>query len=248
VISSEFKHLKKHIIICGLGTTAMYIIELLESIQKKTIKNVHENLVIDSSAEAIENVKARWPKINCIIGNAADDDVLEQANVQDAYGIFPVLSSEKDNLYITMAARQLNPRIRIVARTSDVHNIGNKLFKAGASSVVSPNQLGGLRLVSEIARPHATDFLDELLHQADPWLHIEEVIVSCDSSISGHMLKEIDLHKRCGLNIIALKKHDHSFYTYNPLDTVLIEDGDTIVVLGYSDQINKLGKLAKAED
>jgi voltage-gated potassium channel len=248
VISSGFRHLKDHIIICGLGTTALYIIELLESIQERAIKNVHENLVIDSSAEAIEKVKARWPKINCIIGNATDDDVLEQANIQDAYGIFPVLSSERDNLYITMAACQLNPRIRIVARAIDVHNIGNKLFKAGASSVVSPNQLGGLRLVSEIARPHATDFLDELLHQADPWLHIEEVIVSRDSSLSGHTLKEMDLHKRCGLNIIALKKHDHPFYTYNPLSTVLIENGDTLVALGYSDQINKLGKLAKTED
>jgi voltage-gated potassium channel len=244
----NFKQMKNHIIICGLGATAMYIIEQMESTPEKSDYHDHENIVIDSSEEAITKIKARWPEINCIIGNATDDDVLEQANIQDAYGIFPVLSSEKDNLYITMAARQLNPRIRIVARTSDVHNIGNKLFKAGASSVVSPNQLGGLRLVSEIARPHATDFLDELLHQADPWLHIEEVIVSRNSSISGRRLKEIDLHKRCGLNIIALKKHDHSFYTYNPLATVLIEDDDTIVVLGYSDQINKLEKLAKAED
>ena len=248
MVSVGFKHLKDHIIICSLGTTAMYIIELLESIKEKTAKNVHENLVIDSSEEAIEKVKAKWPKINCIIGDATDDDVLEQANIREAYGIFPVLSSEKDNLYITMAARQLNPRIRIVARTSDVYNIGDKLFKAGASSVVSPNQLGGLRLVSEIVRPHATDFLDELLHQADPWLHIEEVIVSHYSSLSGHMLKEIELHKRCGLNIIALKKRDHSFYTYNPSATILIEDGDTIVVLGYSEQINKLVKLARGED
>jgi voltage-gated potassium channel len=248
MVNVGFKDLKEHIIICGLGTTAMYIIELLESIQEKTVKHAHKNLVIDNSEEAINKLKTQWPNINCVIGNATDDDVLEQANITEAYGIFPVLSSEKDNLYITMAARQLNPRIRIVARTADVHNIGNKLFKGGANSVISPNLMGGLRLVSEIARPHATDFLDELLHQSDPWLHIEEVVVSRDSPLSGHTLKEIELHKRCELNIIALKKHDHSFYSYNPLATVLIEDGDTIVVLGYSDQINKLEKLAKGED
>ena len=246
--SVGFKHLKEHIIICGLGTTAMYIIDLLEPIQEKTAKHAHENLVIDSSEEAINKLKTQWPNISCMIGNATDDDVLEQANIREAYGIFPVLSSEKDNLYITMAARQLNPRIRIVARTADVHNTGNKLFKGGANSVISPNLMGGLRLVSEIVRPHATDFLDELLHQADPWLHIEEIIVSRDSSLSGHMLKEIELHKRCGLNIIALKKYNHTFYAYNPSDTVLIEDGDTIVVLGYSDQINKLEKLTRGED
>jgi len=44
------------------------------------------------------------------MGDATDDDVLEKACIRDAYGIFPVLSSERDNLYITMAARQLCPR------------------------------------------------------------------------------------------------------------------------------------------
>jgi voltage-gated potassium channel len=248
VFNGNFKQLKDHIIICGLGATATYIIEQLESTPENPDYHDHENLVIDSSQEAMEKVKAKWSKINCLVGNAADDDVLEQANIEDAYGIFPVLSSEKDNLYITMAARQLNPRIRIVSRTSDVHNIGNKLFKGGASSVVSPNLLGGLRLVSEIVRPHATDFLDELLHQADPWLQIEEVIVSRDSTLSGLSLKEIGLPKRCGLNIIALKKRDHLSYTYNPSATEVIEDGDIIVVLGYREQIDMVKKLATGED
>ena len=248
MLSGRFKQLKDHIIICGLGATAMHIIEQLESPQEKAVHHINENLVIDSSEEAIEKVMTKWPKMNCMIGNPTDDDVLEQANIEDAYGIFPVLHSEKDNLYITMAARQLNPQIRIVARTADVYNIGNKMFKGGASSVVSPNLLGGLRLVSEIVRPHATDFLDELLHQADPWLQIEEVIISRDSSLSGLSLKEIELPKRCGLNIIALKKRDHPFYTYNPSAIELIEDGDIVVVLGYREQIDMVKKLATGED
>jgi voltage-gated potassium channel len=248
VFNGNFKQLKDHIIICGLGATATYIIEQLESTPKKSVHHVHENLVIDSSEEAITKVKAKWPKINCLIGNATDDDVLEQANIEDAYGIFPVLSSEKDNLYITMAARQLNPRIRIVSRTADVHNIGSKLFKGGASSVVSPNLLGGLRLVSELVRPNATDFLDELLHQADPWLQIEELIVSRDSSLSGLSLKEIGLPERCGLNIIALKKRNHLFYAYNPSAAELIEAGDIVVILGYREQIDMAKKLVTGVD
>jgi voltage-gated potassium channel len=247
VPDGNFKQLKDHIIICGLGGTAMYIIEQLESTPEKSDYHDHENLVIDSSEEAITKVKAKWPKINCLVGNAADDDVLEQANIEDAYGIFPVLSSEKDNLYITMAARQLNPQIRIVSRTADMHNIGNKLFKGGANSVISPNLMGGLRLVSEIVRPNATDFLDELLHQADPWLQIEEMTVSGDSLISGLSLKKIELPNKCGLNIIALKKRDHEFYTYNPAASELIEDGDIIVVLGYRQQIDMVKRLATGE-
>jgi voltage-gated potassium channel len=246
------KKLKDHIIICGLGATALHIIEELESPRDKSnIKNhsasemvFHDCLVIDSSQEAIENIKTKWPKIKYLVGDVTDDDVLEKANIKDAYGIFPVLSSEKDNLYITMAARHLNPRIRIVARTADVYNIGKKLFKGGASSVVSPNLMGGLRLVSEIARPHATDFLDELLHQLDTRLRIEELSLSRDSSLSGLTLKEAKLPKKCGMNILAIKKRGHLFYTYNPSASDMIEYGDTLVVLGHSDQIRKLKELA----
>ena len=188
----------------------------------------------------------KWPKMNAVIGDATDDDVLEQACIRDAYGIFPVLSGEKDNLYITMAARQFNPRIRIVSRTADVFNIGKKLFKGGASSVVSPNLLGGLRLVSEIARPHATAFLDGLLHYSKLQLQIAEVVVLSDSEISGVTLREAELPKKCGLNIIAVKKRGHLFYTYNPSAAERIENGDTLVALGYREQLDMLRGQAGA--
>ncbi|MFC1867999.1 potassium channel family protein [Thermodesulfobacteriota bacterium] len=244
------KKFKAHVIICGLGATAIHIIEELESSRKKTADkddmadgfHFRNYLVIDCSEEAIEKMSAKWPEMNCLVGDATDDDILEQANIRGAYGIFPVLSSEKDNLYITMAARQFNPRIRIVARTADLFNIGKKLFKGGANSVVSPNFMGGLRLVSEIARPHATDFLDELLHETNMWLQIAEVVVSPESSLSGLSLRDAEVPKKCGLNIIAVKKRGDRYYTYNPSATERIEHGDTLVVLGYRDQVAELRK------
>lgn len=250
------KKYRDHIIICGLGATSMQIIDVLESSREKAPKKefkaiglgFHDHLVIDSSEEAIEKIKAKWPKLKCIAGDATDDDVLEEANIKDAFGIFPVLSSEKDNLYITMAARQLNPRIRIVARTSDVQNIGKKLFKGGASAVVSPNLLGGLRLVSEIVRPNATDFLDKLLHEASMVLQIEEIVISKDSPMAGLSLNEINLPEKCGLIILAIKKRGRLSYTYNPTAVDLIETGDTIVSLGYRDQIDELRALANPKD
>jgi len=134
------KEFQDHIIICGLGATAMQIIEELESYRERSVGKdtiigevrLREYLVIESSREVIERTSAKWPNLYYLVGDATDDDILERAYIRDAYGIFPVLSSEKDNLYITMAARQLNPRIRIVARTADVDNIGKRLFKGGA--------------------------------------------------------------------------------------------------------------------
>ena len=248
------KKLKDHIIICGLGATAIQIIEQLESYREKPsgkedeVEGVsyHEYLVIDSSDEAIERTSTKWPKINFFMGDATDDDVLEKACIKDAYGIFPVLSSEKDNLYITMAARQLNPRIRIVARTGDVFNIGKKLFKGGANSVVSPNLIGGLRLVSEMVRPHVTEFLDEMMSHKNTWSEMAEIVMSKESLFCGFSLKEACLQKKYGLLIIAMRKQGDSVYTYNPSGSARIEHADTIIVLGSRDQINELSKQAEA--
>ncbi|MFC1493725.1 potassium channel family protein [Thermodesulfobacteriota bacterium] len=248
------KTYKDHIIICGLGATALQIIDVLEESREKTTSKdfidigiiIHDYVVIDKSEEAIDRIKAKYPKLNYIIGDVTDDDVLEEANIKDAYGIFPVLSSEKYNLYITMAARQMNSSIRIVARTSDVHNIEKKLFKGGASSVVSPNFLGGLRLVSEIARPNATKFLDELLHDATTMLQVAELTIPSDSALSGLSIKAIDLPKKCGLYIIAFKKRGRLTYKYSPSAEEIIEKGDAIVVMGYIDQISNLENLVKS--
>ena len=108
---------------------------------------------------------------------------------------------------------------------------------------MSPNLLGGLRLVSEIARPHVTDFLDDLLHKRDSRLEIAELLVARGSSLAGVSLKEAELPKKCGINIVAIKKRGHLFYTYNPSAAEIIDYGDTIVVLGSTDQIDELKKM-----
>jgi voltage-gated potassium channel len=251
-VEQEFQD---HIIICGLGATAMQIIEELESYREKSAGKdtiigevrLRDYLVIESSKEVIDKTIDKWPNLYHIIGDAADDDILERAYIRNAYGIFPVLPSERDNLYITIAARQLNPLIRIVARTADVVNIGKKLFKGGANSVISPNSIGGLRLVSEIARPHVTDFLDEMLRDKNTRLRIAEVGVERDSMFCGLSLKEADIPERCGLIIIAMKKRNDRSYTYNPHASARIEPDDMLVVLGYTDQIFHLTKLVKGQ-
>ncbi len=253
---TEKNWLRDHVIICGLGATATHIIEELESYRERAAKGDERNaesmgffeyLVIDSSEEAINRTKVKWPHMQALVGDATDDDVLEQAGIRKAYGIFPVLSSEKDNLYITMAARQLNPRIRIVARTADIFNIGKKLFKGGANAVISPNFIGGLRLVSEIARPHATDFLDQLLHERGTQLQIAEAVVSSSSRLCGLTIREADLPRKCGLYIIAMKKKGVRSYTYNPSPNERIEHLDTLIAMGYRDQIAELKKQAGEE-
>lgn len=76
-----------------------------------------------------------------------------------------------------------------------------------------------------------------MLRDKDTQLKITEVVVSPDSALYGLSLKKARLPEKCGLMIIALKKRGEQFYTYNPAAAARIENADTIVVLGYRDQI-----------
>src|SRR5260370_9083408 len=122
-----------------------------------------------------------------IIGDATDDDVLTEAGVGRARGLIVALSAGKDNLVIIVMVRQMNPKIRIVARCTDP-KFSEKMLKAGANSTVSPNHIGGLRMASEMLRPHVVSFLDLMLKEQSRTLRVEEIEgVNATSSLAKQL-------------------------------------------------------------
>jgi voltage-gated potassium channel len=244
--------MRGHVIVCGCGPTALFIIEELEANKKRAALNpglrdvmaAADYIVIDHDEEQIAKTAARVGAFAYLVGDATDDDVLERGGIKDAYGIFPVLSGEKDNLYLTVAARQKNPAIRIVASTADFFMMGKKLFKAGANAVISPNFIGGMRLVSEIARPMVTEFLDEMLRNRNADLHIYEVQIGTKSALLNKTLEASRIPELTGLVVIALLRIGETNYIYNPSADALLQDGDTVVVCGGAAQAEALKKLA----
>src|SRR4029077_7617158 len=87
-----------------------------------------------------------------VVGDATDAHMLDNLGVERAKGMITTLATDKENLIITVLARQKNPNLRIVARC--IHqNFAERLMKAGADSTFSPNQIGGMRIASEVLRP-----------------------------------------------------------------------------------------------
>ena len=101
-----------------------------------------------------------------------------------AKGVGAALSSDKDNLYLVVATRQLTPTARVIARCAELNHV-DKLKRAGADAVVSPNFIGGMRMVSELVRPHVVRFLDEMLRDKNAVFRVEEVSVPSGSPLSS---------------------------------------------------------------
>lgn len=252
---SKPRRWKNHIIICGMGSTASHIIGELETYKvdardkaKAAPPPWKDYVVIDHSDDTISRIIGGEERANYMIGDATDDDMLERAGIHTAYGIFPVLPSEKDNVYITIAARQKNPDIRIVASTADLFNIGQKLEKAGANSVISPNFIGGLRLVSELVRPSVTAFLDTMLRNQDANLHVADIVIPGNSPAADRTLSNLRMPQKTGLLALAVLPREEAHYIYNPSGQTTVREGDTLVVLGSDQQVESLQALVRAGD
>ncbi len=233
----DIKLLRNHFIVCGAGSIGACIAHELS----RTGTNF---VIIERDPERIEAAR-KFGDVFHIQGDATDDEVLLRAGIDRAAGLAAALSTEKDNLFLTLTARQLNPSIRIVARGLD-EAVDRKLRKAGADAVVSPTTIGGLRMVSELIRPAVVSFLDTMLRDPSRTIRFEEIHITPESKFRGHAIKSTGLRDESNLLIVAVRAPDSPSFIYSPpADTVLTE-GMTLVVLGDSKQIHKLREQSRS--
>ena len=138
---------------------------------------------------------------------------------------------------MTVSARALNPKARIIAKSVE-SSTDKKLLRAGADEVVSPNRIGGLRMASELIRPHVTEFLDMMLNSEEN-LRLEEVVIPDESGLIGLELQQTNIRSDTDLLVIACRSED-GHYTYNPKSNKRLEHNTTLIVLGKIEDIGKL--------
>lgn len=139
---------------------------------------------------------------------------------------------------MVVSARQLNAKARIVARCTEMAHV-DKIRRAGADAVVSPNFIGGVRMVSEMLRPSVVRFLDEMLRDRRATYRIDEVTLTEASPLVGKRLREAHIRERFGMSVLALKPAGES-WCYNPTADHVLAAGMLVVVLGSTAQVSEL--------
>ena len=233
-LKKRIKQMKDHVVVCGAGSTGRKVIEELLATNVAVI-------AIDTEDAALKDLAEKYPKaeFTFIVGDATDDDVLEQVKLTDARGLVAALSSDKDNLYLTVAARQANPNCRIVARCAEMSHV-EKIRRSGADAVVSPNYIGGMRLVSELLRPAVVRFLDDMLRDERAAYRIEEIRLGERVAALGQTLRDARVRERFGMTVLAMRRRDDEVWTYNPDASEKLFPGMTLVVLGSPEQVAEL--------
>lgn len=231
-MTKKIASLNDHYIVCGFGRIGREICLILG-------ENNREFVVIERDADVVKEID----KLGCLVlmGEASDDDVLIETGIKRARGLIAVVSSDADNLYITLTARGLNKNLFILSRSSGIPGVGRKLKRAGASRVISPYAIGARRMAQLIVRPTVMDFIDFAMKSSELGLRMDEVLVSESAAIAGKSLMESGLRKKFNIIVVAIKRSNDPMI-FNPQPGEQILAGDILILLGDSGHISRLEK------
>jgi voltage-gated potassium channel len=235
-MEKKLNKIKEHFIICGLGAVGEDIIQEFASAGEPFV-------LIDKEKDTLNKLVKENPDVLYVLGDATEDEVLKCAGIDRAKGIISVLSNEVDNLYICLSARALNPGLRIISRAIESESI-DKLKKAGADYVFSPEKIGGIRLAAAALRPAVTSFLDTILRGEHLNLVLDEVAVQERSPLVGKTLKETAITKDIGIIILAIISSKNDKLSFNPSSETIINSGDTLISFGAPHQMEQLRKMS----
>jgi voltage-gated potassium channel len=149
--------------------------------------------------------------------------------------------SDADNIYITLSAKARRPDITVIARASS-EDAERKLKLAGADRVVTPYTTAGRVMASLMTKPHVTSFLNVLTSSREPSLSFEEIEVQPTCSAVGRTIGDLEVARRTGAYIVAVRKSSGSL-ELRPSKETLLEQGDVIVGIGSAAEIEKLEEL-----
>ena len=226
--------LQNHYIICGAGKTAS---EIIKSLSRTEPGNF---VVIDVKRERIKELQEK--NIFAIEGDATFDDVLINAGLNKASALVTTLPTDADNVFVTLTAKGINNDIRIVSKAEKVESIA-KMRRAGATRVVSPNIIAGIKMAAVIRKPSVADFIEAAMAGDNQAMQIEEFRIQKDCYLEGKKLKEADLRKKSGCIIVATRIGEETII--NPEPEYVFRSTDTLMVLGTREQIDKFEKLTK---
>jgi voltage-gated potassium channel len=222
--------LRDHFIVCGYGRVGSTVVRELEHAGQSLV-------VIDINPASLD--VARRDGHLVVEGDATVDATLREAGIERARGLITTIDSDANNVYVTLSARTINPRLFIVAR-ANIDGADAKLAQAGADRIVSPYTRAGRQIAELAIRPRVADFIDAALSHGELAFSIEEVEVALGGPLDGWTVGEL---RERGIHALAIVRGERDYVANPPTDRRL-EAGESLIVSGSAETLRSLRERA----
>ena len=140
---------------------------------------------------------------NCIVGDAADFEILKKADIMNALTVIITTHDDDINVYLTVYCRRLNPEIQIISRVTQERNIAT-LHRAGADFVMSYASMGADAIFNLLKRS------DTLMVAESLSVFSEDISVfrmKIPASLVGKTIANSAIRRNTGCTVIAVNNN-----------------------------------------
>jgi CPA2 family monovalent cation:H+ antiporter-2 len=245
--------LRQHVVVVGFGLSGRTLARVLREAGVRYA-------VIELNGDTVRRGLAAGEPM--LFGDSTRREILEHAGIAEAQVVVFAISDLDAVRHSIALARQLNPKVHILVRTRQVSQIED-LQRCGADEVIAEEFEAAIevftRVLQQLHVPRNVIRAETRLLRGEGYRMLRAAAlpgeVSAElmraleagttdlfrlgpgSPADGHTLRELDLRRRAGATIIAVVRDDRPIP--NPGPEVTLEVGDTLVLVGSHEQVDR---------
>ena len=211
----------KQFLVLGLGRFGT-------SLARSLCELGHEVLAIDTNADLVDDIAPHVTQAMQM--DATDEDLLRGLGVNnfDA-AIVSIGQNTRDSILVTVLLKELGVPYLVAKANDELH--AKVLRKIGMDRVVFPERDMGARIARSLLTPNVL----ELMELTGDYQIIE---IRVPAKWVDNSIIDLNVRRRYGLNILAIHRGER--FLVSPAPDMLFEQGDTVLVMGRKDDIERL--------
>lgn len=227
-LNQHLAQLDRHVIICGFGRLGQ---DVAAQLGHRRIDCV----AIDRSDAWRETRWRNGDGVTVLHGDATSEELLLRAGLARARSIVCALPNDAENVFVALTARNISPRIQIIARAEQPSSC-RKLRQAGADRIVMPHHSGAQQMERMISRPTTADLLELLTEASNDRIELDELGIDSHCRIAGQPVGPVV--SAAGLIAVGIRNAGGDLQ-FNPPASSVLQAGDCLLVMGSQADIQR---------
>ena len=240
-----------HLVIIGFGVNGRNLN------RAATVAGI-PHVIVDMNPETVRQERKTGKPI--FYGDATQETVLHHAGIHAARVVVVAISDAAATRRIIEIIRRLNPKVQVIARTRFLKEV-KPLYELGANEVVPEEFETSVEIFTRVLKKYLIprDEIEKLISEvrsdgyqmfrslskdslsfSDLTLNLPDIEIStlrvCERSpVDGKSLAQVELRRRCGVSILAIRRGERVLS--NPGADMQLLGNDVVVALGTPDKI-----------